>query len=239
MVQGAVFDAVNAIGRNHHRPYLLKERFPAQASEDAAVAAAAYGVLHGIVSTVPNLPVTSRTTVLATLATQYADALAAIPDGWREAKGIAAGEAAAQAMIAAREDDGRFGPSQWVPNTAPGHWWPQTDPATGQHVLDPTPWVGGVKPFMLESGSQFRTRGPLKLSSAKCGKRIQRGEGDRRGEQHRPDANPDLHRTVVAEHAGQELERGRPRPRDAQRSGRGPTPPVCSRCRTSAGPTRR
>jgi hypothetical protein len=52
-----------------------------------------------------------------------------------------------------------------VPNTAPGHWWPQTDPATGQLVLDPTPWVGAVDPFVLRSGSQFRTRGPLSLTS--------------------------------------------------------------------------
>ncbi len=53
MVQGAVFDAVNAIGRRHYRPYLLKKRFSGWASKDAAVAAAAYGVLLDIVSTVP------------------------------------------------------------------------------------------------------------------------------------------------------------------------------------------
>ncbi len=165
MVQGAVFDAVNAIGRKHFRPYLLKRRFSARASEDAAVAAAAYRVLRNIVSTVPNLPDATRTTVLATLALQYADALADVPNGWTEKKGIAAGRAAAGAMIAAREDDGRFGPSQWVPNPAPGHWSPQTDPATGDPILDPTPWVGAVEPFTLKSPSQFRTRGPNKLSS--------------------------------------------------------------------------
>jgi hypothetical protein len=167
MVQGAVFDAVNSIGRKQYRSYLLKQRFSARASADAAVAAAAYGVLRGIVSTVPNLPEANRTTALATLAMQYADSLSAIPDGWTETKGVAAGEAAASAMIAARADDGRFGPSQWVPDTAPGHWWPQTDPATGQPILDPTPWVGAVDPFTLKSPSQFRTRGPLRLSSSR------------------------------------------------------------------------
>ena len=35
-----------------------------------------------------------------------------------------AGHAAAAAMLDARWNDGRFGPSQWVPNTAAGHWWP-------------------------------------------------------------------------------------------------------------------
>ena len=172
MVQGAVYDAVNAIGRKHYRPYLLKKRFPARASKGAAVAAAAYGVLRDIVSTVPNLPDTNRTATLNTLATQYADALADIPDGWRQKKGIAAGEAAAKLMIAVREGDGRFGPSQWVPNTAPGHWWPLTDPTTGQPILDPTPWVGAVEPFTLDSPSQFRTRGPLKLSSARYAREL-------------------------------------------------------------------
>lgn len=167
MVQGAVFDAVNSIGRKHYEPYLLTQRFPAQSSQEAATAAAAYGVLRDIVSSVPNLPDATRATTLATLATQYADALAAIPDGSAETWGIAAGEAAASVMIAARADDGRFGPSQWVPNTAPGHWWPSTDPTTGQLVLDPTPWVGGVEPFVVKSSSQFRTRGPLRLSSAR------------------------------------------------------------------------
>ena len=168
MVQGAVYDAVNAIEPHHYRPYLLTRRFSARADEDAAVAAAAYGVLRDIVATVPDplLPAATRTGLLEQLATQYASALAVIPDGPFKTQGLAAGRAAAAAMIAARRDDGRFGPSQWVPNTAPGHWWPQLN-AAGQPILDPTPWVGGVDPFVMESSSQFRTAGPNALSSEK------------------------------------------------------------------------
>ena len=55
MVQGAVYDAVNATEPKHYRPYLLNRRFSARASQDAAVATAAYGVLRSIVATVPNL----------------------------------------------------------------------------------------------------------------------------------------------------------------------------------------
>jgi hypothetical protein len=165
MVQGAVYDAVNAIEPKHHRPYLLDRRFSARASKDAAVATAAYGVLRNIVSTVPNLADTARATLLDSLATQYANSLAGISNGPFKTQGIAAGNAAADAMISARRDDGRFGPSQWVPNTAPGHWWPQLNPTTGQLILDPTPWVGGVKPFVLQTSSQFRTPGPNELSS--------------------------------------------------------------------------
>jgi hypothetical protein len=165
MVQGAVYDAVNAIGRRHYQPYLLKKRFPARASKDAAVATAAHAVLADIVSTVPNIEEPARAALLASLATQYEEFLAGIWGGWSKAKGIAAGNAAAAAMIAARQDDGRFGPSQWVPNRRPGHWWPLNDPVSGDPLLDPTPWVGGVTPFLLETSSQFRTRGPKDLTS--------------------------------------------------------------------------
>lgn len=165
MVQGAVYDAVNATEPKHYRPYLLNRRFSARASQDAAVAAAAYGVLRHLVTTVPNILPADRTTRLDTLATQYRTALAAVPDGPFKNQGVAAGEAAAAAMIAARADDGRFGPSQWVPNTAAGHWWPQLTPA-GAQILDPTPWVGAVDPFVMTSPSQFRTAGPVALTSA-------------------------------------------------------------------------
>lgn len=165
MVQGAVYDAVNATEPKHYRPYLLGRRFSARASKDAAVAAAAYGVLRDVVSTVPNIPPASRATLLDTLATHHRTALQAIPGGPSKAQGVAAGEAAAAAMIAARAGDGRFGPSQWVPNTAPGHWWPQLTP-TGAQILDPTAWVGGVDPFLMTSPSQFRTAGPVSLTSA-------------------------------------------------------------------------
>src|SRR5215204_1602524 len=53
MVQGAVYDAVNATAPNYHRPYLLNRRFEATASKEAAVATAAYAVLANIVSTIP------------------------------------------------------------------------------------------------------------------------------------------------------------------------------------------
>jgi hypothetical protein len=102
---------------------------------------------------------------LETLATEHAASLAAIPDSAFKAAGIAAGNAAADAMIAARQGDGRFGPSPWVPNFDPGHWQPLLNP-DGTQMLDPTPWVGGVRPFLMQSSSQFRTYGPQPLSSS-------------------------------------------------------------------------
>ena len=66
----------------------------------------------------------------------------AIPNSLFKDQGIAAGTAAAQAMIDARKNDGRFGPSQFVPNPNPGFFDPVAP--NGTTVLDPTPWVGGV-----------------------------------------------------------------------------------------------
>jgi hypothetical protein len=164
MVEGAVYDAVNAITPKHHRPYLLNRRFGNTASDEAAVATAAYLVLKNIVETVPqSITFPNRATLLATLASQYEAAKNAIPDSPFKNQGIAAGTAAAQAMIDARQNDGRFGPSQFVPNANPGYWDPVAP--NGTTALDPTPWVGGFKPFLMQSSSQFRSAGPLALNS--------------------------------------------------------------------------
>jgi hypothetical protein len=166
MTQGAVYDALNAIEPRHHRPYLLKRRFGSKASKEAAAATAAYRVLSSLVSTVPaSTPFPNRASLLQTLDTEYAASLAAIPDTPFKTQGIAAGDAAADAMIATREGDGRFGPSPWVPNYDPGHWQPLLN-TDGTQMLDPTPWVGGVRPFLIQSSSQFRTDGPNALTSA-------------------------------------------------------------------------
>src|SRR5262249_9789965 len=128
------------------------------------VATAAYVVLTHIVSTVPaSISFPNQGTLLQTLATQYDASLAAIPETSFKRQGIDAGNAAADAMIAAREGDGRFGPSQWVPNSNPGHWDPVAP--NGVVMQDPTPWVGGVTPFLIQSSSQFRSPSPNALMS--------------------------------------------------------------------------
>jgi len=102
--------------------------------------------------------------LLQAVADAHTASLAAVPGNSFKRQGIDAGNAAADAMIAARQGDGRFGPSQWVPNSNVGHWDPVAP--NGSTVQDPTPWVGGVDPFLMESSSQFRSAGPLALTSA-------------------------------------------------------------------------
>ena len=159
MVQGAVYDAVNAIVGGY-QPYLpdLPAASPS-ASQEAAVATAAHHVLVGLgIGTVPPLPqgVRERLDVL------YTAALTAIPDGVAENQGVAAGAAAAAAMLRARTGDGRFAvPTPlWPEGTLPGEWRPDL-PAFANAFA----WVGGVDPFTLESPSQFRTRGPNEVTT--------------------------------------------------------------------------
>lgn len=163
MVQGAVYDAVNAIEPRQYRPYLLHRRVGDKASIGAAVATAAYVVLSDLVSTAP-APFPTREALLMTLATEYAASLNAIANDSFKRQGIAVGQAAAEVMLDARVGDRRFGQTQWVPNSSPGHWSPLLS-ATGQPILDPTPWVGGVKPFFMQSSSQFRSAPPPALDS--------------------------------------------------------------------------
>ena len=166
MVQGAVYDAVNAITAKHHRPYLLTRRLGVPSSVHAAVAAAAYGVLSNIISTVPQtIAFPNRVSLQQSLDATYAAALAEIPGGPRKSNGIRIGRAAADAMNADRVGDGRFGPSPWVSNASAGHWQPLLNPQ-GAPILDPTPWVANVRPFFLESTSQFRSAGPPSMASA-------------------------------------------------------------------------
>jgi hypothetical protein len=152
MVHGAVYDAVNAIGGGHEG-YLLTTRVGAPFdSKDAAAATAAYRVLYSIV------PDTQKPLVDA----QYAASLAVIADGVSKTRGIAVGEAAAAAMIAARTADGRFG-APGFPLGAPGAGvW---EPVLPLFVNDPAAWLRNVTPFLVESPSDFRSDGPDPLTS--------------------------------------------------------------------------
>ena len=139
MVHGAMYDAVNAIDGGH-QGYLLSPRLASPGdSKEAAAATAAHRVL---VSILPEQQ--------AALTTQYEASLAPIADGSSKTRGIAVGEAAAAAMLAARTDDGRFGTFRFlvgaVPRMAAGlarlRERPQRVAEGHQAIFDPEP--GGV-----------------------------------------------------------------------------------------------
>jgi hypothetical protein len=155
MVEGAVYDAVNAIDRGH-QPYLLDLNdleFDPSGSEGAAAATAAHHVLVAITPPARH----------AGLDAAYASTLAEIPDGTSENEGVEAGEAAAAAMLAARQGDGFMAPFSPVIGTGPGDWRPIGWPSAPE--FDPDGWVGNLKTFLIESPSQFRSKGPNALTS--------------------------------------------------------------------------
>ena len=152
MVQGAVYDAVNAIDGGREG-YLLTSRVATPTdSKDAAAATAAFKVLLNIVPTQQGA-----------LQPLYDATLAGIPNGPAENRGIAVGDAAAAAMIAARTADGRFGPFRFPEGFTPGAW---RVPLPGG-ANDPNAWIKDVKPFLIRSASQFRSDGPYDLTSRK------------------------------------------------------------------------
>jgi hypothetical protein len=158
MVHGAVYDAVNAIDRRYE-PYLVRPRARRSFSKDAAAATAAYRVLHSILIDPRNT--NSGPARLAALEAARAASLAAIPDGPEKEGGIAVGETAGWAMIAARTDDGRYGDPGFPVGTGPGDWRP-VPPGLGN---DLNAWVADVEPFLIKRASQFRSPGPYDLDS--------------------------------------------------------------------------
>ncbi|HEX4672453.1 MAG TPA: vanadium-dependent haloperoxidase [Solirubrobacteraceae bacterium] len=152
ITQLAVYDAVNAIERRNE-PYLFHERVSRDASPDAAAASAA------------------RTSLLALLPSQqpaidafYQQSLAQIGSGRRVQQGIEVGQEAADTILAARQTDGSsVTPPAFTPGVGPGEYQ-LTPPKFVQPVF--TQWPA-VKPFALETGSQFRPGPPPAVSSAR------------------------------------------------------------------------
>jgi hypothetical protein len=169
MVQGAVYDAVNAIDGGH-RPYLVAPPANPGASKDAAAATAAFCVLVGSSDDDPTDPCELPGLFpgqFSALKPIYDASLASVPDGSAKDDGVEVGEEAAAAMLAARANDGRFGPFKFVEGFNPGEWRlaPPQGP-TGIVGRDPAPWVGFVKPFLVPNVEMLRSDGPNPLTSA-------------------------------------------------------------------------
>lgn len=174
MVQGAVHDALNSI-QPRYAPYYYETRSAPGASADAAVAAASRSVLVAVIPAFGAPP--QRTEALAMVEEAYRTSLAAIADGPAKQNGIAAGEAAAAAMLELRKDDGALKGAAYTPSTAPGRWRPTPNPdPPNPPIKDPKlapglsastlPGWGNVTPFTLLSASQYWLPGPPALTSA-------------------------------------------------------------------------
>src|SRR5437879_7948838 len=143
IVHLAIYDAVNAI-RGGHAPYLVLHA-PRSASPDAAAAAAHTALL----SLFP-----SQESVIDA---KFEDSLSQIGSGAHVRQGIRVGEEAANAILAARANDGSDStPSVFVPQSGPGEYQ-LTPPNFQQPVF--THWPD-MPPFALETADQYRSPHP-------------------------------------------------------------------------------
>jgi len=160
IVQLAVFEAVNAI-THRYEPYLGIVSAPEGASADAAVVAAAHDTLLWLFPAQQNF-----------LDGNQAETLTAIPDGKAKDAGVAVGRAAATVMIANRSNDGSQSPMFYTPtSTAPYEWQPTPScaaaPANDRGLFFHWQFV---KPFGVESASQFRAEAPPRITGGKYAK---------------------------------------------------------------------
>jgi hypothetical protein len=146
-VHVAIYDAVMAIAGTH-RPYAITPTVAAAgASQEAAVAAAAYRVLLGLF---PNRA--------AQYQTAYDTFVATLPDGTAKTQGLAVGAEVAAGILALRAGDGRAVVlAPYVPGSAPGQFR-GTNPIGRPNAF--------IRPFALTTIGQFRAPGPPALSSA-------------------------------------------------------------------------
>ncbi|HEY5972385.1 MAG TPA: vanadium-dependent haloperoxidase [Pseudoxanthomonas sp.] len=148
MTHVAIHDALNSIQRRY-ASYSVIPGAGATASPQAAIAAAAYNVLA---AEVPSKQVD--------ISNKYLAALAPLGDcvtvGTPCSQGIKAGQTAAKAILATRNNDGSRKPHpQYAAPNVPGAYQP-TPGANGLPIAPAFEQWGKVRPFALVSNTQFR-----------------------------------------------------------------------------------
>ena len=148
MVHVAILDAVNGIERRYAwYGALASDKADRAAAPDAAAATAAHDVL---VAVFPDQT--------AVLDAALAGSLERVSDANARRSGSALGRRAAAAIVALRASDGANAVSLYRPVTSPGVYVTTALPVG-------VVW-GKVKPWVMQSGAQFRPAAPPALSSA-------------------------------------------------------------------------
>ena len=116
-------------------------------------------------SRLSSLPAPCIPAGIASAEADYAAALASIPNGPAKTQGIALGEAAADAILTARADDGAVGPFLNFPALRT----PILASTSARRVRPFIAFEGweNVTPFVLHHSSQFRPGPPYKVDSKK------------------------------------------------------------------------
>jgi len=147
----AIFDTVNSFERKYHG-WLVNDPAPDGTDRDAAIASAAYTALSTLWRESANPQV---------IRAAYDQALAPIADGPAKEAGIAWGKSIAEGVLFERSKVALKPGDREYTSTEPGKWR-ETPPGFRPPV---TPRLGEVRPFALESSSQFRAPPPPPLDS--------------------------------------------------------------------------
>lgn len=147
IVHAAIHDAVNGVDRRY-TPYLVQDRAQRGASPDSAAAGAAHTTLIGLYPS-----------QRADFDAKLAEYLGSLPADGRDL-GVRFGTAVGNALLLARQDDGRNSRNQGDPpyleKPTPGEW--RRDPiAPVEDQIPPlaSGW-GSIRPFTLDYGPEFR-----------------------------------------------------------------------------------
>ena len=154
MVQGAVYDAVNAI-EGGYEPYLGS---PAMADAgDSTAAAAATGGPRRARRDVPGPAGRARR--------QADDDARHAPRAPARRAGSRSARPRRRRCSSARDDDGRFSSFTVIQGSLPGEWRSTAFLPDGSPVVEPAPWVGNVTPFLVPDVEALRSKGPNPLTS--------------------------------------------------------------------------
>ena len=144
IVHTSIYEAVNAITKEYPASLDL------EASDDSSIDAAIASAVR--VSLLFLMPERKRE-----IEDLFAEALAKIKDSDEKTQGVAIGQQAAQAVWAARKDDGSQSPETYRPYTTAGKYVPTTIPAVPNWIYR--------KPWMFSDPAKFRPAPPPKLAS--------------------------------------------------------------------------
>jgi len=151
MIQTAMFDAVNAV-TGKYTGYVFQTTPQPNASENAAAASAAFEVAKVLYR---------ATDELAVWQASLSETLSQETDATARDSGLSLGKLAAQAILAARNNDGVQSTSSYTHTNTVGRWQ-RTFPDYQPPLL--AQW-SRVKPFALTSASEFRSAPPPALDS--------------------------------------------------------------------------
>lgn len=141
----AMYEAVNAV-EPRYAPYRLKLTPDRTLSKEAAAAAAAHTVL---VALHPDQRAGLDDALKASLAT--------VPDGASKSKAVELGKGVAAEILAWRATDAANAQESYRPRTSPGVYVPTIVPVSSTY--------GGMTPWVMATGSQFRPGPPPALTS--------------------------------------------------------------------------